>query len=69
MDEYRYWKENYYVKLFLNAVKVQMAIDSGASANIIDEGRSKERFRLEKSKGQSSRLYVETSNTYTWEYD
>ncbi|XP_044171438.1 uncharacterized protein LOC122955744 [Acropora millepora] len=45
------------VKLFLNGVKVQMAIDSGASANIIDEGRfrkiqerSKERLRLEKSK-------------------
>ena len=27
------------VKLFLKGVKVQMAIDSGASANIIDEGR------------------------------
>ena len=85
-------------------VKLQMAIDSGASANVIDEGRfrkiqerSKERLRLEKSKvklygyasdmpipvagkfnamveyrpreGQSSRLYVETSNMYTREYD
>ena len=45
------------VKLFLNGVKVQMAIDSGASANNIDEGifrkiqeRSKETLRLEKSK-------------------
>ena len=45
------------VKLLLNGVKVQMAIDSGASANIINEGRfqktqerSKERFQLEKSK-------------------
>ena len=45
------------VKLFLNGVKVQLAIDSGASANIIDEGRfrkiqerSKERLQLEKSK-------------------
>ena len=45
------------VKLFLKGVKVQMAIDSGGSANIIDEGRfrklqerSKERLRLEKSK-------------------
>ena len=45
------------VKFLLNGVKVQMAIDSGASANIMDEGRfqkiqerSKERLRLEKSK-------------------
>ena len=45
------------VKLLLNGLKVQMAIDSGASANIIDEGRfrkiqerSKERLWLEKSK-------------------
>ena len=45
------------VKFLLNGVKVQMAIDSGASAIIMDEGRfqkiqerSKERLRLEKSK-------------------
>ena len=44
------------VKLLVNSVKVQMAIDSSASANITDEGRqkiqerSKERLRLEKSK-------------------
>ena len=44
------------VKFLLNGVKVQMAIDSGTSANIMDEGRfqknqerSKERLRLEKS--------------------
>ena len=45
------------VKLLLNGVKVQMAIDSGANANVMDEGRfqkiqerSKGRLRLEKSK-------------------
>ena len=45
------------VKLLLNSVKVQMAIDSSVSANIMEEGklqkiqeRSKERLRLEKSK-------------------
>ena len=45
------------VKLLLNGVKVQMAIDSGASANIMDEERfqkiqerSKEILQLEKSK-------------------
>ena len=45
------------VKFLLNGVKVQMDIDSAASANIMDEGRfqkiqerSKERLRLEKSK-------------------
>ena len=45
------------VKFLLNGVKVQMAIDSGTSANIMDEGRFqkiqeryKERLRLEKSK-------------------
>ena len=45
------------VKRRLNGVKVQMAIDSGASANIIDEERfqeiqerSKEKLQLEKSK-------------------
>ena len=45
------------VKLLLNGVKVQMAIDSGASANIMDEERfqkiqerSKESLQLEKSK-------------------
>ena len=44
-------------KLRLNGVKVQMAIDSGASANIMDEERfqeiqerSKEKLQLEKSK-------------------
>ena len=44
------------VKRLVNSVKVQMAIDSSASANITDEGRlqkfqerSKERLRLEKS--------------------
>ena len=47
------------VKLLLNGVKVQIAIDSGASANIIDKGRfrkieerSKERLRLEKPKAK-----------------
>ena len=45
------------VKLLVNSVKVQMAIDLSASANITDEGRlqeiqerCKERLRLEKSK-------------------
>ena len=45
------------VKLLLNAVKVQMAIDSGVSANVMDEERfqtiqerSKEKLQLKKSK-------------------
>ena len=58
MDEYRYWKENYSETSF-NGAKVQMAIDSGESAKIMDEGRfqkiherSNETLQLEKSKAK-----------------
>ena len=51
------WMSVDIVKLLLNVVKVQMAIDSGASANIMDEERFqkiqerfKEKLQLEKSK-------------------
>ena len=57
------------VKLLLNDGKVQMTIDSGASANVMDEGRfqkiqerSKERLQLEKSKvnlyGYASKVLI-----------